>query len=87
MRGARGHTVYTRSVFVASLRHVGNSTVVTVPRDEMERLGLQEGQTVTVEVRPAAVTVQPELAADLQPSLDRIKARPGLKKALRILGS
>jgi antitoxin component of MazEF toxin-antitoxin module len=74
-------------VFVSTLRRVGNSAVVTVPRDEMERLGLEEGQTVTVEVRPAAVHVEPLIAADLQPSLERVKARPGLRKALRILGS
>lgn len=74
-------------MFVSTLRRVGNSAVVTVPREEMERLGLHEGQSVTVEVRPAALHVQPQVAADLRPSLERVKARPGLKKALRILGS
>ncbi len=74
-------------MFVTTLRRVGNSAVVTVPREEMERLGLAEGQSVTVEVRPAELRVEPRLAADLRPSLDRVKARPGLKKALRLLGS
>lgn len=74
-------------MFVTNLRRVGNSSVVTVPREEMERLGLEEGQSVTVEVRAADLHVEPRLAADLRPSLERVKARPGLKKALRILGS
>ncbi len=37
------------------LRRSGNSFVVTVPRDEVERLGLTEGQTVIFEVRPAEI--------------------------------
>ena len=83
----RGYTVYTSSMFVTTLRRVGNSAVVTVPRDEIDRLGLEEGQSVTVEVRPAELRVEPILAADLQPSFERIKARPGLRKALRLLGT
>lgn len=74
-------------MFVTNLRRVGNSSVVTVPREEMERLGLEEGQSVTVEVRPADLRVEPRLAGDLRSSLERVKARPGLKKALRILGN
>jgi antitoxin component of MazEF toxin-antitoxin module len=46
------------------LRRSGNSFIVTVPRDEVERLGLKEGQLVSVDVR--AVEVRPLLAADLR---------------------
>jgi antitoxin component of MazEF toxin-antitoxin module len=46
-------------VLYQKLRKVGNSYVVTVPRDEVEQLGLQEGQLVAVEVR--RVRVVPEL--------------------------
>ena len=44
------------------LRRVGNSLVVTVPRDEVSRLGLHEGDLVTVQVRP--LDVRPRDDAD-----------------------
>jgi len=34
------------------LRKVGNSFVVTVPRDEVERLNLREGQLLAITVEP-----------------------------------
>ena len=46
------------------LRKSGNSFIVTVPRKEVERLGLVEGQLVTIEVRPAEI--RPTLPADLR---------------------
>jgi antitoxin component of MazEF toxin-antitoxin module len=48
----------------AKLRRSGNSFIVTVPRKEVDRLRLHEGQTVAVEVH--AVEVRPVVAADLQ---------------------
>ncbi len=63
------------------LRRSGNSFIVTVPRDEIERLGLEEGQIVTVEVRPAEV--RPVLAADLREAFD-LEFRRG-EEALRYL--
>jgi len=53
-------------VFTTQLRKVGNSWVVTVPREEMEKLGIAEGATVVVEVREARVHVEPVMAADLR---------------------
>jgi antitoxin component of MazEF toxin-antitoxin module len=53
-------------MFTTQLRKVGNSWVVTVPRDELETLGIPEGATVTVEVREARVSTEPVLAADLR---------------------
>ena len=53
---------------IGKLRKSGNSFIVTVPRDEVERLGLEEGQMVSVEVRPAEV--RPVLAADLREAFD-----------------
>ena len=50
------------------LRRSGNSFIVTVPRAEVERLGLAEGQLVTVEVRPAEV--RSVLAADLREAFE-----------------
>jgi antitoxin component of MazEF toxin-antitoxin module len=42
------------AMFVARLRRRGNSFVVTVPRAEVERLGLKEGQTVSFDIRLAS---------------------------------
>lgn len=55
-------------MFTAKLRRSGNSFIVTVPRDEIERMGLEEGQLVMLEVRPAEV--RPVLAADLREAFD-----------------
>jgi antitoxin component of MazEF toxin-antitoxin module len=63
------------------LRKSGNSFIVTIPRDEVERLGLTEGQMVSVEVRPAEV--RPVLAADLREAFD-IEFRQG-RAGLRYL--
>ena len=57
-------------MFVAQLRRVGNSLVVTVPGDELDRLQLAEGATVTVEVREARVEVHPVLPPDLREASD-----------------
>jgi antitoxin component of MazEF toxin-antitoxin module len=65
----------------AKLRRSGNSFIVTVPREEVERLGLEEGQLVTIEVRPAEV--RPVLAADLREAFE-IEFERG-QEALRYL--
>lgn len=39
-------------MIVQRLRKVGNSYVVTIPREEVERRGLVEGQMLAVEVQP-----------------------------------
>lgn len=46
------------------LRKVGNSYVVTIPRSEVERQQLKQGQFVAIEVH--ALEVQPRLADDLR---------------------
>ncbi len=63
------------------LRRSGNSFIVTIPREEIERLGLEAGQLVTVEVRPAEV--RPMLAADLREAFE-IEFERG-QEALRYL--
>ena len=55
-------------MITAKLRRSGNSFIVTVPKDEVERLELKEGQTVAVEVRP--VEVRPVLAPDLREAFE-----------------
>lgn len=50
------------------LRKVGNSYVVTVPRDEIERQHLREGQLLSVEIRP--LEVRPTLDPDLRKAIE-----------------
>ncbi|MFN8525322.1 MAG: hypothetical protein U0821_19675 [Chloroflexota bacterium] len=55
-------------MIVSKLRKSGNSFVVTVPREEIERLGIQEGQLLAVEVRP--VEVRPRLSPELRQAFE-----------------
>jgi putative addiction module antidote len=63
------------------LRKVGNSYVVTIPRDEIERLGIEEGQLLAVEVQP--VEVRPILPPDIRAAAERSWQRS--EKAYRYL--
>lgn len=58
------------------LRKSGNSFIVTVPRDEVERLHLREGQLVSVEVHPLEVrpTLTPDLREAFEASWERNEA-------------
>jgi len=52
------------------LRKVGNSYVVTVPKDEVERRGWQEGQLLAVQL--SALEVRPILRRELQEIVDEL---------------
>ncbi len=49
---------------VGKIRRVGNSLVVTVPKEEAEELELREGDLVTMDIRKAEV--RPVLRPDLR---------------------
>ena len=55
------------------LRKVGNSYVVTIPKDEVERRGLTEGQLLAVEIQPLEVTplMDPDVVKAMEESWDR----------------
>jgi len=53
---------------LTTIRRSGNSFVIRIPREEMERIGVQEGEPVSVEIR--AVDVRPRLRKDLRPIVD-----------------
>ena len=55
-------------MITAKLRKSGNSFIVTVPREEVERLGLQEGQMVSVEVHP--LELRPALTPELREAFE-----------------
>jgi putative addiction module antidote len=51
------------------LRKVGNSYVVTIPKEEVERLQLHEGQLLAVEVQPAEI--RPVLSPALREAFEQ----------------
>ncbi len=69
-------------MITGKLRKRGGSFVVTVPRQEVERLQLQAGQTVSIEVRP--IPTRPALPPDLQQRFDDVF--PRIERGLRYLG-
>jgi antitoxin component of MazEF toxin-antitoxin module len=50
------------------LRKVGNSYVVTIPKEEVERQNLREGQLLGIEVQPAEI--RPILSPDLRKAFE-----------------
>lgn len=50
------------------LRKVGNSYVVTIPKREVERRGLREGQLLAVQVEP--LEVRPVLPPDMREAFE-----------------
>jgi len=50
------------------LRKVGNSYVVTIPKDEVERLQIKEGQLLSLEITP--MEVRPVLKPELEKAFD-----------------
>ena len=50
------------------LRKVGNSYVVTIPKEEVERQNLQDGQLLSVEIRPAEI--RPVISPDLRKAFE-----------------
>jgi antitoxin component of MazEF toxin-antitoxin module len=53
---------------ITTIRRSGNSFVIRVPREEMERIGIEEGEHVLVEIR--ALDVRPRLPKDLRASVE-----------------
>ena len=51
------------------LRKVGNSYVVTIPKEEVERRQLTEGQLLIVEIQPAEV--RPIMSAAVREAFER----------------
>jgi antitoxin component of MazEF toxin-antitoxin module len=50
------------------LRRVGNSLVVTIPREEVERQHLEAGQLVAIQIQP--LEVRPTMAPDLLEAME-----------------
>ena len=61
---------------VGKIRKVGNSLVVTVPKEEAEELDLHEGDLVAMDIRKAEVrpVLRPELQKLAEESWERNEA-------------
>jgi antitoxin component of MazEF toxin-antitoxin module len=55
-------------MIIQKLRKVGNSYVVTIPKEEVERQNLEEGVLLTVEIRPAEV--RPIMPPDMRQAFE-----------------
>ncbi len=64
--------------FQSTLRKVGEGFALSIPEEEVKRLGLAEGQDVTIEVRAAEKLAErrPPLADDLREAFE-IEFREG----------
>ncbi len=68
-------------MFSQQVRRSGNSYVITVPKEEFDRLGLHDGQPVYVHITPAET--RPMLPPAVQEAYDRLW--PEMEAALRYL--
>jgi antitoxin component of MazEF toxin-antitoxin module len=65
---------------ITIIRKSGNSFVIRVPREEMERAGVRPDEHVLVEIRP--IEIRPKLTPRLQAAANEILARPGTARAI-----
>jgi antitoxin component of MazEF toxin-antitoxin module len=70
-------------IMIGTLRKNGGSIVVSIPREELERAGVKEGDMVEIQIRP--VDVRPRLTPSLEASL-QIELANG-RETLEYLGS
>jgi antitoxin component of MazEF toxin-antitoxin module len=68
---------------IAMIRKSGNSFVIRVPREEMERLGISADEYVSVAIQP--IDIRPRLPADLRTVADAVLARPETAEAFAVL--
>lgn len=57
-------------MFTQHLRKTGNSYVVTIPKDEVERRGWEEGQLLAVQL--TELEVRPVLSPELREIVDEL---------------
>jgi antitoxin component of MazEF toxin-antitoxin module len=65
---------------ITTIRKSGNSFVIRVSREEMERAGVKPDEHVLVEIRP--IEIRPKLTPRLVAVAQEIADRPGTAKAL-----
>ena len=55
---------------VQRVRRTGNSLVVTIPKDQAERLGISEGAMVDVSIEP--LELRPRMNPELKAAFDEV---------------
>jgi antitoxin component of MazEF toxin-antitoxin module len=65
---------------ITTIRKSGNSFVIRVPREEMERVGVKPDEHVLVEIRP--IEIRPKLTPQLQAIAEDIRAQPATVRAI-----
>lgn len=63
----------------------GNSFVIRIPREEMERVGVDVDEYVTVDIHRA--DIRPQLTADLAPLVEASLALPETAEAFDLLAN
>ena len=64
---------------ITTIRKSGNSFVIRVSREEMERVGVRPDEHVLVEIRP--IEIRPKLTPRLEAVAKEIAARPETARA------
>lgn len=72
-------------MIVGKVQRIGDSMVVTIPHEEVDRLGLAEGDTVSIEVRKVTLVPHYELRPELAAIVARQDAEPGFRAAMDYL--
>lgn len=67
------------------VRRSGNSLIVTIPREEAERLGIAEGDVIAFEPRKVETVRRYILPPDVQEAADAVWSRPDFLAALDYL--
>jgi antitoxin component of MazEF toxin-antitoxin module len=68
---------------IGTIRKSGNSFVITIPREEMERVGVDAGDHVLVEIRPVDIRVR--LTPELTRMADELLEHPETSAAFALL--
>ena len=66
--------------WVAKVGRSGNSFVIRIPREDLEREGIALGDYVLVSLQ--AVDIRPRLKPELRASMDRMLAKPETAQAI-----
>lgn len=67
------------------VRKSGNSLIVTIPREDAERLDIHEGDTIAFEPRKVELVRRYVLPPEVRDAADDIWARPDFQAALAYL--
>jgi antitoxin component of MazEF toxin-antitoxin module len=70
-------------MILARIVKSGNSFVIRVPREEMERVGVEVDEYVTVDIHRA--DIRPKLTTDLSPLVEARLAQPETAAAFELL--